>query len=96
MWLERYFPSAVAIAVDRARRRLDEFSGLMARDALHAEVVLSRELDSICSFDRDFDLVRGLRLLNLAERVLMASARWPARPIGNRSQLTTRPTQNKA
>jgi predicted nucleic acid-binding protein len=58
------FPSAVAITdeiVDRARLLLDEFSGLMARDALHAAVVLTHELDSICSFDRDFDLVRGLR-----------------------------------
>jgi hypothetical protein len=34
---------------------------MMARDALHAAVVLLHELDSICSFDRDFDLVRSLR-----------------------------------
>jgi predicted nucleic acid-binding protein len=54
------FPSAVAITdeiVDRARRLLDEFPGLAARDA----VVLTHGLDSICSFDRDFDAVRGLR-----------------------------------
>jgi predicted nucleic acid-binding protein len=58
------FPSAAAITdeiVDRARRLLDEYSGLMARDALHASVVLTHELDSICSFDRDFDRVLGLR-----------------------------------
>ncbi len=54
------FPSAVAITdeiVDRARRLLDEFPGLAARDA----VVLTHGLDSICSFDRDCDAVRGLR-----------------------------------
>jgi predicted nucleic acid-binding protein len=58
------FPSAVAITdeiVDRARRLLDEFPGLAARDAVHAAVVLAHGLDSICSFDRDFDAVRGLR-----------------------------------
>ena len=46
---------------DRARILLDEYPQLMARDAVHAAVVEIYKLQSICSFDRDFDRVRGLR-----------------------------------
>lgn len=58
------FPSVLPITdtiLDRARLLLDDYSRLMARDALHAAVVLTHGADSICSFDRDFDAVRGLR-----------------------------------
>ena len=47
--------------MDRARRLLDSLSGLMARDAVHAAVVQVHGLDSIASFDRDFDKIKGLR-----------------------------------
>ena len=40
---------------------MDQYSELMARDALHAAVVECHSLDGICSFDRDFDQIRGLR-----------------------------------
>ena len=56
------FPGALPITtevMDCARRLLDEHSRLMARDALHAAVVEVHELDSICSFDRVFDRLRG-------------------------------------
>jgi predicted nucleic acid-binding protein len=33
----------------------------MARDAVHAAVVQVHGLDSIASFDRDFDKIKGLR-----------------------------------
>jgi len=33
----------------------------MARDALHGAVVQMHSLEAICSFDRDFDRLRGLR-----------------------------------
>ena len=47
--------------LDRARELLDEYEGLMARDALHAAVVLAHSLEAICSYDRDFDRVQRLR-----------------------------------
>jgi predicted nucleic acid-binding protein len=32
----------------------------MARDALHAAVVMSGGFDALCSYDRDFDRIAGL------------------------------------
>ena len=46
--------------LDRARLVLDAYPHLMARDALHAAVVLEHELDGVCSYDRDFDPVVGV------------------------------------
>ncbi|HYW32574.1 MAG TPA: type II toxin-antitoxin system VapC family toxin [Gemmatimonas sp.] len=54
------FPSVIPITVeilDRARELLDEHPKLMARDALHAAVVMHEKLDAICSYDRDFDAI---------------------------------------
>ena len=54
------FPTVVPISseiLDRARLLLDDYPSLMARDALHAAVVLHEGLESICSYDRDFDRV---------------------------------------
>lgn len=53
-------PTTVEV-LDRARELLDGYPHLMARDALHAAVVLVDELDAICSYDRDFDPVRRVR-----------------------------------
>jgi hypothetical protein len=50
-----------AEVLDRARHLLDDYGTLMARDALHAAVVFENDLDAICSFDRDFDFIEGLR-----------------------------------
>ncbi len=58
------FPAVIPITaeiLDRARTLLDVHGELMARDALHAAVVHCHSLDGICSFDRDFDRIRGLR-----------------------------------
>ena len=57
------FPSVVPITgevLDHARQLLDEFRGLMARDALHAAVVLREGFDAICSYDQDFDQITAL------------------------------------
>jgi len=59
----RLFPIVVPVTapiLDRARSLLDDYHELMARDALHAAVVLEEELDSICSYDDDFDDIEGL------------------------------------
>jgi predicted nucleic acid-binding protein len=58
------FPGILPVTtevMDCARRLLDEHSGLMARDAVHVAVVEVHDLDSICSFDRDFDSLPRLR-----------------------------------
>lgn len=47
--------------LNRARTLLDDYAELMARDALHAAVVESHALEAICSFDQDFDRIRGIR-----------------------------------
>ena len=49
-----------AEVLDHARILLDEYPHLMARDGLHAAVVLQHQLDGLCSFDRDFDPVAGI------------------------------------
>lgn len=59
----RIFPTVLPITaevLDRARTLLDEFGTISARDALHAAVVETYELEGICSYDRDFDRIEGL------------------------------------
>ena len=60
----RLVPIVIPVGVeilDRARSLLDTHTRLMARDALHAAVVLEHGLESVCSFDRDFDQIDGLK-----------------------------------
>ncbi|HET9066557.1 MAG TPA: type II toxin-antitoxin system VapC family toxin [Gemmatimonadales bacterium] len=59
----RLFPEVIPITaevLDRARDILDVDASIMARDALHAAVVLHHGLDAVCSFDRDFDRIPGI------------------------------------
>jgi predicted nucleic acid-binding protein len=46
--------------LDRARVLLDQHGHLIARDALHAAVVLEHEMSGLCSFDSDFDDIQGI------------------------------------
>jgi predicted nucleic acid-binding protein len=58
------FPAVLPITseiVDRARILLDEYEGLMARDALHAAVVEINTLEAICSYDQDFDRISTIK-----------------------------------
>lgn len=58
------FPAVIpvtAAVLDRARLLLDGNARIMARDALHAAVVLEEGLDGIFTYDRDFDRVPGVR-----------------------------------
>lgn len=50
-----------AEAADGARSLLDSYERLTARDALHAAVIDLHGLEGIVSYDRDFDVVEGLR-----------------------------------
>lgn len=54
------FPITVEL-LDAARDLLDSHEGLTARDAIHAAVVFHSGAETICSYDRDFDRVAGLR-----------------------------------
>jgi uncharacterized protein len=61
--VRRVIPLVFAIderLTDRARDLLEQYPHLMARDALHAAVVFEHGLRGICTFDRDFDGIRGL------------------------------------
>ncbi len=58
------FPSVIPVTgeiLDRARKILDRDGSLMARDALHASVAIQETGGVICSYDRDFDRIRGVR-----------------------------------
>lgn len=64
------FPEVVPVTapvLDRAREILDSDSRIMARDALHAAVVIAEQMDAICSFDRDFDRIVGLNRIEPVE-----------------------------
>jgi predicted nucleic acid-binding protein len=57
------FPIVIEITVDTldlARAILDQYHNLMARDALHAAVIQLHDIESFCSYDQDFDEIRGL------------------------------------
>lgn len=57
------FPMVVPVTaeiLDRARMLLDTDTHIMARDALHAAVVIEEQLTGVCSHDRDFDRIAGL------------------------------------
>ena len=49
--------------LDDARRLLDQHAQLSARDALHSAVVRSYDLRGICTYDRGFENVEGVRRL---------------------------------
>jgi len=58
------FPEALPITVavaDLARRLLDRYPRLSARDAVHAAAAEVYGIGEICSFDRHFDQIAGLR-----------------------------------
>ena len=60
----RLVPVVIPVGVeilDRARALLDDYPQLIARDALHAAVVQEHGLKAICSYDRDFDRVKGVK-----------------------------------
>jgi len=50
---------------DRARDLLCEASGISARDAVHAAVMLNHEVERIATSDAGFDRVPGIRRLRL-------------------------------
>ncbi len=50
-----------ADVMDEAKAIPDEYPTLMARDALHAAVCRVVRAEAICSYDEDFDAIRGVR-----------------------------------
>ena len=62
----RVFANAIPITlevVDAARKLLDSYPHLSARDAIHAAVCKDASAKAICSYDTDFDGIDGLRRL---------------------------------
>lgn len=62
------FPQVLAITgevMDHAKRLADEHPAISSRDAVHAAVVAVYKLDGICSFDSDFDRIRGCKRTGL-------------------------------
>ena len=62
----RIVPLILAVGaehLDAARRLLDEYPGLTARDALHAAVYFAAGAAGLMSYDRHFDAIAGLRRL---------------------------------
>ncbi len=62
----RIFPVVISITadvMDLCRALMDEYPKLMARDALHAAVVHLNGFESMCSYDKDFDVIRDIERL---------------------------------
>jgi predicted nucleic acid-binding protein len=47
--------------IDLAFMLMRQIERLKARDAVHAAVVIAHRLQAICSYDRDFDGIPGVR-----------------------------------
>jgi predicted nucleic acid-binding protein len=62
----RIFSITVDVA-DCARGLMDLYPQLSARDALHAAVCRNEGVRTICSYDRDFDQIQGLRRVEPAD-----------------------------
>jgi len=58
-----------AEVMDQARKIMDDYPALMARDALHAAVCRVAGAEAICSYDSDLDVVKGLRRIEPPEVV---------------------------
>jgi predicted nucleic acid-binding protein len=50
---------------DRARELICSTQGISARDAVHAAAMLNHEVEWIATFDTGFDLVPGVRRIEL-------------------------------
>ncbi len=58
----KLFPEALAITgavMDNAKRLADDDPDISARDAVHAAVVATYQLEGIYTFDKDFDNIPG-------------------------------------
>jgi predicted nucleic acid-binding protein len=67
----KLFPDVLSITgavMDQAKRLADEYDEISARDAIHAAVVDVYRLEGICTFDRDFDRIRGCRRIGFDAR----------------------------
>jgi len=62
------FPDVLSITgavMDRAKQLADSDSRISARDAVHAAVIAEYQLEGICTFDRDFDRIRGCKRVRI-------------------------------
>jgi predicted nucleic acid-binding protein len=62
------FPDVLPVTglvMDIAKKLLDVDPTISGRDAVHAAVVSAYKLDGICTFDRDFDRIRGCKRIKI-------------------------------
>lgn len=63
-------PTVLPVTVeilDQTRALMDRNAQLTARDALHAASCFQHGVPAICTFDRDFDSIKGLKRVEPAE-----------------------------
>ena len=53
--------------VDHGKALLDQYQGISARDALHAAVVVTHDLEALCSYDLGFDQIAAVRRVSPQE-----------------------------
>lgn len=64
----KLFPEVLSITgavMDQAKQLADGDLTISARDAVHAAVVSSYQLEGICTFDKDFDRIPGCRRVGI-------------------------------
>lgn len=62
------FPDVLSITgavMDRAKQLAESDGRISARDAVHAAVIAEYQLEWICTFDRDFDRIRGCKRVRI-------------------------------
>lgn len=78
--VRRLVPHVIPVdaeVLDQARLILDAHRSIMARDALHAAVCLQTGAEALCSYDRDFDRIHGIRRVE-PDALLATRSRSPA------------------
>ena len=70
----RLFPSVQPITdeiLDEARRLLDRYTHLVARDAVHAAVCRHVHARALCSYDTDFDSIAEIRRIEPGDDLIV-------------------------
>ncbi len=53
--------------IDRARALMEQYPALLARDAVHAAAVIEIGAEALCTWDKDFAVIREIRVVQPTE-----------------------------